>query len=249
MKTSTLSVLFIIVMAMGFTLDEAFGGEMKAFKATFEQVQTACDNTAGCELTINPDGSYGAETDDSWIDCTTDGDCIGGNVEARRSPAVVDWNKATKTTFVGIMSTQSRRKTNCPNILAKVRVLDQKSRGLIAKLGLASKSTAIKSLIRRSRSANSARSSKMAKLKAKARAKMLGKQRHLAALTSQLNRNTKQRTNLWRQCNARMGVVRPRAMKKSGQTQKLEGAAITKPTRPGVPMPTKPIRPGEPMAK
>lgn len=47
----------------------------------------------------------------------------------------------------------------------------------------------------------------------------------------------------------KFGIVKQRAVKKSGQTQQQKGAAITKPTRPGVPMPTKPIRPGEPMAK
>ena len=47
----------------------------------------------------------------------------------------------------------------------------------------------------------------------------------------------------------KLGTGQPRAVKKSGQTQKQKGAAITKPTRPGVPMPTKPIRPGTPMKK
>jgi hypothetical protein len=205
MKTNTLSALFVIVMAMGFTLNEAFGGELQFFDATFEQVSTACDNTEGCVLEINPDGSYGAETDDSFISCDSDGECMGWSENARRSPAVVDWNKVTKTTFVGVMSTQSKRQANCPNILAKVRVLDQKSRGLIAKLSPASKSTAVKSLIRRSRSAKSMRPAKMAKLKRRARAKMLGRQRHLAVLTGQLMRNTKQRKNLWRQCSAKVG--------------------------------------------
>ena len=205
MKTNTLSALFVIVMAMGFTLNEAFGRELSFFDATFEEVQTACDNTAGCELTIYPDGSYGAESGDTMIGCDNDGSCFGLFAEAQRSPAVVDWNQATKTTFVGVRSTQSRRQANCPNILAKVRVLDQKSRGLIAKLSPASKSTAVKSLIRRSRSAKSMRPAKMAKLKRRARAKMLGRQRHLAALTGQLSRNTKQRKNLWLQCSAKVG--------------------------------------------
>ncbi len=213
MRTNTLSALLVIVIAMGFSLNETFGGEIKAFEATFEEVQTACDNTKGCEMTIYPDGGFDANTDDTTIQCTGLGMCIGWNDEARRPPAVVGWNKATKTTFVGVMSTQSRRQANCPNILAKVRVLDQKSRGLIAKLSPASKSTAVKSLIRRSRSAKSMRSAKMAKLKRRARAKMLGRQRHLAALTEQLNRNTKQRKNLWRQqCNAKVGSKARRQM-------------------------------------
>lgn len=46
----------------------------------------------------------------------------------------------------------------------------------------------------------------------------------------------------------KVGTVQPRAVQKQGQTQKQK-SAITKPTRPGVPMPTEPIRPGKPMAK
>lgn len=46
----------------------------------------------------------------------------------------------------------------------------------------------------------------------------------------------------------KVGTVQPRTTQKQGQTQKQE-SAITKPTRPGVPMPTEPIRPGKPMAK
>ncbi len=200
MKTSTIRALLVTFVAMGFTLGEAFG-ETKAIKATYEEVQTACDNTEGCELTFDLDGGYSAVSDGAWIDCDPDGNCIGASIGARRSPAVVGWHKATKTTFVGVMSKQSRRHANCPNISTKVRVLDQKSRGLIAKLSPASKSTAVKSLIRRSRPAKPMHSSKMAKLKRKARAR----QRQLAALTSQLKRNTQQRKNLWRQCNAKVG--------------------------------------------
>ncbi|GMQ92015.1 MAG: hypothetical protein BMS9Abin11_1332 [Gammaproteobacteria bacterium] len=212
MKTNTLSALFVIVMAMGFTLNEAFGEELKFFDATEEQVSSACSASGGTPIS-DDSGSYGCGTDNAWVLCSSDGSCMGQILDPeeeaqsaqRASLAVVDWNKVTKTTFVGVMSTQSKRQANCPNILAKVRVLDQKSRGLIAKLSPASKSTAVKSLIRRSRSAKSMRPAKMAKLKRRARAKMLGRQRHLAALTGQLSRNTKQRKNLWRQCNTKVG--------------------------------------------
>jgi len=215
MKINTINTLFIIVMAVGFTLSSTFAGDIKAFEATFEEVREACDNTEGCELTIFPNGSFDANTDDTTIQCTGLGMCIGWtNDEARRSPAVANWNKTTQTTFVGVMSKQfrkSKHRASCPNVMGRVRSLDRKSQMLltkIRKLSPTSKFTAVKSLIRRSRMAKSIRSSKLTKLKWKVRAKMLARQRHMTSLIGQLKRNTKQRKNLWRQCKAKVGQTR-----------------------------------------